>query len=190
MILLWGVLLGLIAGLIQARSRRCAYDLPTIDGWGIVTGAFLLQVPVFFLPQTRLLIPDRAASAALILSLGLLLVVVFRNRRQIAFWIIGTGLIMNLAVILANGGLMPVSPATLHALAPDFAADKWEIGQRFGPTKDIVLPPEETRLIWLSDRFIVPDWYPQRVVFSLGDVFISVGAFVLLWQKGMCRRTA
>jgi hypothetical protein len=37
-------------------------------------------------------------------------------------------------------------------------------------------------LWWLSDRFLVPQWSPYRVTFSLGDIFISLGAFWLLWR--------
>ncbi|MCB0072784.1 MAG: DUF5317 family protein, partial [Caldilineaceae bacterium] len=37
-----------------------------------------------------------------------------------------------------------------------------------------------------ADRFTVPDWYPQRVAFSLGDVLIALGAFGLFWSFGRC----
>lgn len=188
MILLWGVVLGLIAGLTRAWRRQRVYELPPVNGWGTVMAAFLLQLPVFFLPQSRERIPDGVASGALILSMGLLLVVVVRNRQQLAFQLMGAGLLMNLVVILANGGFMPVSPATIATFAPDLSPDKWSVGERFGPTKDIVLEPENTRLIWLSDRFAVPDWYPQRVVFSLGDVILAAGAFMLMWQGGAGRQ--
>jgi hypothetical protein len=109
---------------------------------------------------------------------------VWINRRTPAFWILGLGLILNLTVILANGGLMPVSPETIIQLLPDLPAESWQIGERFGRSKDIVLLPGQMILPWLSDRFVTPAWYPQPAAFSIGDIVISLGAFYLFWQAG------
>jgi hypothetical protein len=35
-------------------------------------------------------------------------------------------------------------------------------------------------LPWLVDRWAAPDWIPLANVFSVGDVVIAVGAFVLV----------
>ena len=53
------------------------------------------------------------------------------------------------------------------------------MGSRLGTGKDIVLAVDQTRLWWLSDRFLLP--LPGGyVAFSLGDVLIAVGAFFVL----------
>jgi len=98
----------------------------------------------------------------------------------------GIGLALNLLVITLNGGLMPIDPETVMQLAPGAPANGWQIGQRLGTTKDIVLPDAATHLCWLADRFTlsVPMPHPWRVVFSLGDVLIAIGAFSLLWALG------
>ena len=77
---------------------------------------------------------------------------------------------LNLFVILLNGGMMPISPETIQHLYPNASPGAWQIGQRLGVGKDIVLTISETRLWFLSDRFTLPDWIPYRVAFSLGDV--------------------
>jgi hypothetical protein len=89
-----------------------------------------------------------------------------------------------LAVISLNGGLMPISPETLVQMAPDRPVGSWPIGSRVGNAKDVILPTPQTRLAWLSDRFLLPGWFPDQAAFSLGDVFIAIGAFWWLWESG------
>jgi hypothetical protein len=79
---------------------------------------------------------------------------------------------------------MPITPARVEALIPNAPEGFWTVGERLGIGKDIVLPVEETRMWWLSDRFLLPAWFPYRVAFSLGDVFIFLGAFWSLWLIG------
>jgi hypothetical protein len=92
--------------------------------------------------------------------------------------------LLNLTVIGLNGGLMPISPGTVKLLAPNAPEGSWQVGERLGTTKDIVLPIEEMKLGLLSDRFLLPDWVPYHVAFSLGDLFIALGAFWFLWSFG------
>jgi hypothetical protein len=36
----------------------------------------------------------------------------------------------------------------------------------------------------LADRFLLPDWFPYKVAFSLGDILIALGIFWLLAKPG------
>jgi hypothetical protein len=92
------------------------------------------------------------------------------------------GLICNFLVILCNGGWMPISLETLHRMLPSRPVEIWTNGSRLGFTKDRIIPPADTQLVWLSDRFTLPPGLPQNIAFSLGDIFISFGAFFLLWS--------
>ena len=150
----------------------------------LVLIAFLAQLLAFQITTTRELFSDNLAAAALISSQVLLLIFAWANRNHTAFWVLGVGLLLNLMVIALNGGFMPVSPETLSRLVPGKLPEAWIIGQRSTSGKDIIRLATDTHLWWLSDRLTLPGWIPYRVAFSVGDVWIAVGAFWLFWTSG------
>jgi len=149
----------------------------------LVAVAFLPQWFAFNLAAGQDLVPDPLAALVLVLSQLLLLAFAWCNRDRPGFWALALGLGLNLLVISLNGGFMPIGPETLKEL---FAAlpQGWEVGSRLGSSKNILLPAAGTHLPWLSDRFLLPSWFPDRVAFSLGDAIIAAGAFWVLWASG------
>lgn len=141
--------------------------------------AFLPQFTILYLPIVRAQIPDAWAAAILTSSQVLLLGFAWFNRKMRGMTILLIGVALNLMVMAANGGFMPISPQTASRLVPQEVVQEIPPGSRFG-TKDILLAPERTRFEWLADRFLPPSWFGYQVAFSLGDVFIAVGVFVLL----------
>lgn len=113
----------------------------------------------------------------------LLLFAVF-NYRQPGFKLLCLGLSLNLIVIGMNGGWMPISPQVIKRLVPGLPIDTWQVGERFGTSKDKILSLDDTYLWWLSDWLVLPHWIPYPVAFSIGDVILSVGAFFFLWSLG------
>ncbi len=189
MILLLAVLIGFLAGMARAWYGKRSFLLPDIQALGLVLVAFIPQWIAFYLPLTRQSVTDEVASIALISSQSLLLIFAWLNRKQNAFWVLGIGLILNLLVIVLNGGFMPVSPDTLARISPSNTPLQWPVGSRVGVSKDILLSPAKMRLAWLSDRFLLPAWFAYPVAFSLGDVFIAGGAFWLLWSAGRSEKS-
>jgi hypothetical protein len=190
-ILLVGLILGLIAGCVRAWLAGRSYNLPGIQRGELALFSFLPQALAFFIPQTSQFISMRWAAFILPISLGILALFAWFNRRLQGFWLLGLGLLLNLAVIVANGGLMPISPETLQivhgASAQGNQAAEIIDSRAFG-TKSILLPAEETRLEWLADRFTVPEELPIQFAFSLGDIFLAAGAFWVLWTGGAVRQ--
>jgi hypothetical protein len=184
MILLTAILLGLLSGMARAELDKHHYQTLELNKPGLVLLAFLAQLLVFQLPRLGLSMQDGWVAATLVTSQILLLVFSFINIRKPGFYLLVLGTLLNLAVMVMNGGLMPMSPKTITDLYPMASPNSWSVGEHLWNSKNIVLDEEMTRLAFLSDRMIIPEWSPYRVAFSLGDVILSAGAFWLFWSLG------
>jgi len=102
----------------------------------------------------------------------ILLAVIWLNRRNPAFLLIGFGIFLNMLVIAANGGKMPVSAESLARAG----FDPGPIAS--GQVITHQLLTETTRLAFLADVLVLGKPYPRPVVFSIGDLLLSAGA---LW---------
>ncbi|GAB4564741.1 MAG: hypothetical protein Fur0017_00660 [Anaerolineales bacterium] len=169
MVLLAGVLLGLAVGLGLAARNQVRYEAPRFRHLWLAFAAFLLQ----WWEQSR--------AFPLIASQILFLGFAFANRSYLGMRILLLGAALNFTVMAANGGFMPISFETAGRLISQEALDV-PAGTFFG-AKDILLPLQETRFEMLADRYLPPAWLPYQFAFSLGDVFIAVGAFWLLARQ-------
>ncbi|NLG51411.1 MAG: DUF5317 domain-containing protein [Chloroflexi bacterium] len=106
------------------------------------------------------------------LSLALLILTVWLNRATAGFPLLGVGLLLNTAVILANGGHMPASLQALQAAGIATSQAAFEAGR----TANSSVMNSSTPLWFLGDIFYVPQPLPLANVFSVGDVFIALGA--------------
>ncbi len=181
MILLSALLLGLLVGLGRAYGRHQPYRVPDLRLVWLAIVAFVPQLIVAYVPATRGVLPDWVAAGAVLASLILFLVFMWFNRRTAGMLVLFVGMALNLMVMLANGGWMPISPETAGQLPGGSGIASSNLGERYGQ-KDVLLLPQDTHLPYLSDRYLLPDWAPYKVAFSLGDILIAIGAFwVLAW---------
>lgn len=187
MILLAALFLGLLAGWVLAIGLRQTYRAPELKYPLLAPVALLPQVLVTVLPGGRALPAQSVAALALPASLILFGVFAWLNRRVAGMALVMVGLLMNLAVIGANGGWMPVSPATASQLPGAWAEEAAITGIRVGD-KDILLRPEDTRLEFLADRFLLPPWMGYRAAFSAGDAVLAAGIFWILASPPMAMR--
>ena len=181
MILLLAVFFGLLAGWLRVRLNQSIWQPPEFQHAWMVAVFFVPQLLAFYLPVTRSRMSLPVVAACLITSqIGLLLFCLL-NKHLPGIPILAAGLFLNLLAISANGGLMPLSTATAAHLIPEQVLSNLNIGSRFSlSSKDVLLRPEAVNFPWLSDRFVPPDWFPYQFAFSLGDVMIGIGAFLLL----------
>jgi hypothetical protein len=180
MILAAAVVLGLMASLAfhGRRAFTVIASIPLRSVW-LVLLAIALQLPLLRAAGGP---PDlvRAQQALFLISYLFLLAFVWRNWRLGAIVLIGLGIAGNLTAVVANGGLMPITPQTVARINPGSTMLHWPEGIHYGHSKDIILSQERTHLWVLADILVVPAPFPWPTAFSVGDLLIAVGVVALL----------
>jgi hypothetical protein len=174
MILLQALVISILIGIIRGGRPTPRFRVPL--RWPALPLVCLAaQAVAVRLGSPRSAGFDLPAGILLLSSLALL-VMVWANRRVPGMLLLGLGLLLNLVVMLVNGGYMPIAPETLVRIgSPGLAAAP--AGTRMMGFKDVVLPYEQTLLWALSDILVLP-WPFAPNAFSPGDVLIALGLFV------------
>lgn len=135
-------------------------------GWLAVTALAIQLLTFTALPGPRTTQRQALYVTSYLLGVGFLML----NRRLPGVWLIALGAGLNLAAMVANGGVMPAAPSAVATA-----------GLPPSPTvfsNSIVL--SAPRLALLGDNFAIPKGLPLHNVFSLGDLFIAVGLMVAI----------
>src|SRR5690349_19261472 len=157
-----------MTGLLRAKWSQTIWQLPELHHIWLALIAFLPQFLAFYLPASRDSMPAPVVAACLVSSQIGLLIFCLLNRRQRWVLILAAGLALNLIVIAANGGFMPLSMEAATQLIPKHVLENMQIGGRIGPgSKDILLPFDQMFFPWLADRFLSPSWFPYQFAFSI-----------------------
>jgi hypothetical protein len=187
MILLLVVIVSIATALL--RGGRFATLMRVPVRWGVLAVAAFATQAVFIYQA-----PSQRAPGIwgwqewlFFTSHLLLLGMVWANRNLAGVKLIGLGLLLNLAVMLANGGWMPVTPEAIIKVGYTGLAPSLEPGMRVYSSKNIILPPEQTKLQFLSDIFLLARPFPVPSVFSPGDAVVAVGVWTLI-QSAMLGR--
>jgi hypothetical protein len=159
----FGLLLGLLGGGNLSNLARLKFRWPLF-----IVGAVLLRYVVIFSPLNRV----EGAQYVYALSLGLIVLwTVWHLRRLPGVWLVTLGGLLNLIVVLANGGRMPVDPGLAQRQLGGILVQHGHVGQ-------YTLMGPDTHLNWLGDWLslgLLPEAY------SLGDLLIGMGiALVIL----------
>lgn len=142
-----------------------------------------MVLPLSLLSFQAVLVAGRPPEALLRLGLpatilaAIPFLALFIRLRGVRLILVGLGL--NLSVILANGGLMPVTPDTVALLMTPERQAELVVGQPIERSKDVLLEPADVRLAGLRDRFVARAG-PLRTVYSLGDVLVMAGLAIVL----------
>lgn len=105
-----------------------------------------------------------------LVTYGLVGACVVANLQLPWVWVVGLGGLLNFIAIAANGGVMPASESALRTAGLDVRNGEFT-------NSDFV---ENAQLGFLGDVFAIPDGWPGANVFSIGDVVIVLGAFLVL----------
>jgi hypothetical protein len=188
MILLWAFFIGLAATILRARLHHRTLKLEKLRWEWLVFVSVIPQIIMFQFHVTEKWIPEALVPGIYLVSMAGLVVFALINVVVPGFWALALGLFCNFLVIVLNGGWMPISTETLARMVPSQPENSWVIGSRLDFTKDRIFNSTEINLAWLSDRFLMPKWIPLNIAFSLGDIFISIGAILLLWSLSSTKK--
>lgn len=100
--------------------------------------------------------------------------------RNLSFWgirLILVGLLLNLAAMLANGGLMPVESPAVEAVGKQQLRDL-QVGSPIPGSKNVLLNRGDIRLRELSDILVLPVPKPFTRAVSIGDLFVFTGVVI------------
>jgi hypothetical protein len=161
LLLLAGLALGVAAGLLTRRPGE-GFRVRFAAPW-LVLVALVVKEAGLLTPLARQPWAPVVYTASLVVLAGW---AAWHVRRLPAIALVAAGMLMNLAVVLANGGRMPVSLSD-PALRADF---------RDGVLGQYVLAGPRTRLAVLSDWIAVP---PGPSIYSLGDLVAAAGMFAI-----------
>jgi hypothetical protein len=181
MLLLYAIPIGLLLG-FAAGGRLGPLGNVRIRWWPLALGGLIFQVALFS--------PPIAASIGgwgpplYVGSTVVVLVALLANLGQPGFRLIALGALLNLLVIIANGGQMPASAEAMLAAH----------GVAAVPTSDFsnsIIAAPGTPLYFLGDIFYLPRPIPLANVFSIGDVLIALGGawFIARTMRGTAEKT-
>ncbi|HEX6989212.1 MAG TPA: DUF5317 domain-containing protein [Bacillota bacterium] len=182
---LWVILASILVALLRGGRIGRLRTLPFRMG-GLVVLAFLLRAALGQAANFDLSLPDAVVWLVQAASYGLLLAAVIINRQVAGVPTLGVGVLANAVAILANGGRMPVSPAAAAAMGQQAAFERLAAG---GGSYLHQAMADDTRFSFLSDILPSPSWLSGSHVYSIGDLFILVGLFILV-QHVMLRSPA
>ena len=166
--MLIGVVLLLCLATVPLAGGRLAAlaDVRFRASWLAVVAILGQIVIISLLPQGN----GWLHHAVHLATYALIAAFLWANRHIAYLWLAALGGALNLAAIVANGGVMPADPdalaaAGVHQEAGDFA------------NSTAVAHPH---LAFLGDVFAVPASWPVSNVFSVGDVILVVAALLAL----------
>ena len=112
----------------------------------------------------------------------LLVALALHFRRYLGAWLIAAGIVLNLAPIIAHGGLMPVSYTVVHDSGAFPEITEAQIGHQLGNGKDILLRTDDIHFEPLSDRYTATVPLYGTNIYSVGDFVLFAGAGLVVLQ--------
>lgn len=179
MLLLWALPLGILLGYLRGGRLSHLAQLELRGAWLILL-ALAIQLLIFPLGSAKQPIIAFGTEYFHLASYALLVVFVILNWREWGILAMGSGMLLNLLVIMLNGGYMPTRPELLEA------AGRWEAAAKLreaGTYANNTLMEPTTPLWFLGDAFYVPEWVPFANVFSIGDLLLALGLIFFLQAK-------
>ncbi|MDI3481807.1 MAG: hypothetical protein PWQ97_1462 [Tepidanaerobacteraceae bacterium] len=177
------VVISIITGLLRGGSFKKLSSIP-LKRLELIFFSFILRYLPLYLKGNALHVASRYNLAIASISYLLLLYALFCNWHIKAMRLVTIGVVLNFAAIAANGGKMPVSiPALdmtgLNELKPLLFDPSYLYHKAVDST---------TKLRFLADILPLPPPYPRPRVFSIGDLLMGIGIFIII-QRAMLKKS-
>jgi hypothetical protein len=151
--------------------------------WWMIPSVAVVQSVLVRVPYSDTRLPWwHPRPYAMIVSYVVLWCVIWLNQRLPGMRALLAGITLNLIVITANGGYMPVRPEALARIGYGDAAYQMQPGSIVLGSKDVVLPTQQALLWMLGDVLVIPEPFPRPTAMSIGDMFVAVGVFLFVTQ--------
>jgi len=174
MFIVYPIILAIIISFFLKRSEESSPKLK-FKFSPLVIIALIIQIIIFNTWWVQHM--DQAFTPGIYgISLVLIYIFILFNHKFKGLKTIAFGVAANGIAIFSNGGLMPTTPQALMAINPEYYSKITSQGAYFNSR----LVNETTNFSFLCDIFHTPTWLPLANVFSVGDVLIAVGAFILI----------
>lgn len=162
----------------MSAKRRLCFPKVVIRLGVVALLAVSLQIVAIYLPTSTGVL----RRILFVSSYILLMAFAAANWRRPGIIILAIGLVLNFAVIAANGGLMPVTAEPFQRIHEEAQIEGVQEGEAIPHSKNVLLAREDVRLWFLSDR-LVRTWGPPALrIISIGDLFIVAGLVVTLGE--------
>jgi hypothetical protein len=177
-VLLPAVGIGLFIGFLTGGSLA-GFSLARFRLLPLLLLSVFIQVLIFtsILGQTDFV--HRTGNYIYMFTILLTLLVFYKNTHIPGLVVILIGALLNGAVIFANGGYMPTRAELLDEAGRLEKVQQSEEAEAAGERlvhNNSIIADDDTRLEFLGDIFALPESVPLSNVYSIGDIFIAVGA--------------
>lgn len=178
------VVVSALVGKLRGGSLSNLGEVP-LKKVEIIVAAFAAEALVVALGLRGIEFVSVIAPYVFFCAYASLLYAVWVNRGIRWMPLIGLGILLNFAVILANSMRMPVSADALAAAGMSQQVAAIEAGR----VLTYRLMDSTTRLRLLGDVIPVGSPYPIHRVVSIGDLVMALGVFLLIQREMLIKRT-
>ncbi len=180
MLYVYIIIISIIIGLLR-KGKLSSLSQISLKRIELIVLACLIQAGLIFLWPKKVKFVLDYSSYLIIFSYIVLLLAVWHNKKLKGMKIISLGIILNVIVIVANGGHMPVLLSSLYkAGLNDFALVLKE-----GSYITHALITDKTLFGFLADVIPLSPPFPDPSVVSTGDFLMFCGVFSLIQNAMM-----
>ena len=178
MLYIIAIALGVLVGLLKKGSMSNLLSIKIEKAW-LILASFLIQFLAQVLSVNGFEFTVRYSLAVQGIAFALLLTGLCFNRKYAGMLVIGGGCVLNVLVMMLNGGKMPVSRDVLVNAGLNQALELFATG---GDGRHI-LADQSTKLLILGDIMSPPGILSIMMkIVSIGDIIVVIGLFLLVFE--------